>query len=1687
MIQNRPPVVASGPQPYQPDESLSGLGKAGLVATGLAAAGFIPTGSKRVWDYYLRGIRAWETSSPMAVMRTFRVSETLSPLESWKNIPISQDQIQSKTVYGSFLQKTLGRDVEKATLERTGHLFGEVKDVSGKVIGYGLNVSAGTQRGAAIIDYAARIKKVPLEGAGGVSIAEGFLRTKHALEYPHLNWEEFRDTVARVDPELASPRIPLVARLREELNVLGKTFKLTEEQSKYVARAEVGLTFMRAKTAATVGRLNTLLQKPFELPIIGDYLKKIPLVNKLAIEPGTATQMATRYLGRGLMIGGIWKGLEYYDYLRAQESPTTIPLGTAIGAGIGGFLFKNTRRSLPFSPRGMAVGAAIGLYTALAPRFNHGLFYGAASYFTDANVIRAKVSEFTGLSDSLRQQEAVTPGLLSLKTAIGFTGVGALFGGTIGYGSLMGKAIKQTLGPEGATKGFSRIVDELRQAAPETFGAKVRPILNKIPFLGEKLASKIKSPAMLGAVAGLGIWAAASTILPIMSGNFMASIPGVNLLGTQETPEQLQAIYSGVEEVPVRKGRYWEMGRCLLQHTEITTQFGSCTEAKDIRVSDKLLSSDGYLCDILTIWERAYSGLSYNIYSVLDKNIPTAVTGNHKIPVLTKEQTYDFEVIEKEARCINVGEYVQVPIPQLPNTTKELISENLIKTGLFLLDNQRVLPAQKNWYSGKIQRSRGFGIPKIVQLTPELGRLFGYYLAEGNLSFTKDAAHVIEVVFAKHERWIVDDFISICEKEFNITPTVRLKTTGKKAKEGCWIVRICNALLARVFFELFYKSNRQQDKMFPQIFMEASQDFKEQLIEGYWRGDGCLEGSTKILSSCRKEFITKSQIILLNLGYFPTIDRFESNDFRGRYKLRWNQNKQYTGRGFHNNFRLYNDRLYAKVIAITIEEYDGSVYDFEIDHPDHLFQAGTFLVHNSSDYSGGRILYYRPHFMARLKERAYQKGVWGSEEEKWGHDPILHPVKALIGSDEWKYAYEYEHMYDRPAPLTSTYGENIPFVGPIVAATFGKLLKPRKYIRPEEWMLPEGGYKPTPTRPELEPAYDLGGLPPGAPVAPEDLTQLFNELMYRRREAIGLPGFVEGALENAVTGREEVFRNLQTMETMGKETGSEYWLWQHLQLGGAALASEPVRRFIPHERSYLQKYNPLEADMPSWFPKNYFVDLEHGNPFKDLPEAELRMPGEGYAAMHPELEGVDPERYPLLHRLKILSDVGMWSPEYKTTLREAMANRDQMTDEELYQLQTVRDQVREKKKRRWFNEYQFTGKGDVEGFNALEETAGTLWEGLSRAAETPLELLTPMSPASKFIRQRTAIEEYAASEAIGTGSAFWDRPIENFIRPMADVAAYKLGRDTIPAPIQRERAIKQYFDVLQYVKQGKLLEQAQEEGRNQDVLPAIAAQRRTMFGLNVFAAPPQIMTALPREERDFFSEFSQAETPEEREAIMKLVPPEERRVYMAQWMRQSALEARQRQAEGQSTKRDDEILAMDQVARVSEGRPYDEQLYKQWQDETGGKISFAEWMRQRELAEYSKTRTFPDASWIAWSPAVDLKDVEAKYLQNENLDHHDYDIWGEQVDSLARKPYIDRQVLNSLASSDELAEKYNADAYMYRNAKMLGRSMKSSSSDIIVSKIGADIGDRYDIDIKDGREDLVNSTYKEMGFSRYGR
>jgi len=213
---------------------------------------------------------------------------------------------------------------------------------------------------------------------------------------------------------------------------------------------------------------------------------------------------------------------------------------------------------------------------------------------------------------------------------------------------------------------------------------------------------------------------------------------------------------------------------------------------------------------------------------------------------------------------------------------------------------------------------------------------------------------------------------------------------------------------------------------------------------------------------------------------------------------------------------------------------------------DVAIRRGRWWEFGRSPWEGGRTDYYRPHWYRVLMSKAKIKGLHGSEKKKWDNSPMFHPIKALM-DEEFQYRWEKEHYYDRPYPMTGTYGSDVPFIAPLTEA-LGSLIKPPKLMHADEWLQgssPEaaaagqGAVLHVPTVGSHEPAYELGGLPRGVPVSKLAPDQQAGEFIYRLNELRGLTGFMHGAIKEQLTGSQDYFDKMEQLETSGRATGPE--------------------------------------------------------------------------------------------------------------------------------------------------------------------------------------------------------------------------------------------------------------------------------------------------------------------------------------------------------------------------------------------------------------------------------------------------------------------------------------------------------------------------------------------------------------------
>ncbi len=608
-------------------------------------------------------------------------------------------------------------------------------------------------------------------------------------------------------------------------------------------------------------------------------------------------------------------------------------------------------------------------------------------------------------------------------------------------------------------------------------------------------------------------------------------------------------------------------------------------------------------------------------------------------------------------------------------------------------------------------------------------------------------------------------------------------------------------------------------------------------------------------------------------------------------------------------------------------------------------------------FEGGEITTLKPHAYVTYMARARQKSIWGVDEDE------ISPIKKFLLKN---FTYEMERRMgrSRPHPISGAAFQDVPIIGGALASTIGQLIKPARLMYVNEWVRPgPNGEMEFAHAPEMNPpAYELGGRSPGVPTSPMSPVQQAAFLDYQGKELAGLMGWASNTFFKKVTGSDLFAAQRPVLESAG-EVASAQHAWWSSELGGMLGLSEGIRRFLPRTMSEMEGYNPIVNDMPHWMPDRF----HYGDPYRNLSFGHVRLPGPGYAAIHPELKKVDPNNYPDAYKYLILSDVASNSREFRS-LRERMykkraqglttSSEEKMID---FADQNLRKVMVEEFSGLHQNAIQIPGVSKV--------TQG-LWATAKKALRktvAPAEYLTPFRPVQKFMADRDVIEAYEYERLYGTPMAFWDKPQRDFIRPAFYSALDLMSPVTFKPGFRKEvNETNEYFDKLEFAKWMQIADTAQTP---QERRKALYKAQQTRHGVNPQGNPMSIYMALPDDEKKFFDAFATA-SKSQRSKILSMIPEDQHHLYKAIWSR------------------------MDSGEEMYPGAPTTiDEAYLQQQ--------------RQELSGFFSGQKTPPEDWIGYHEDVDVSDIQLRYIESLGKDIHDYGMWDREVRQMVRKPYLE--------------------------------------------------------------------------------
>ena len=384
---------------------------------------------------------------------------------------------------------------------------------------------------------------------------------------------------------------------------------------------------------------------------------------------------------------------------------------------------------------------------------------------------------------------------------------------------------------------------------------------------------------------------------------------------------------------------------------------------------------------------------------------------------------------------------------------------------------------------------------------------------------------------------------------------------------------------------------------------------------------------------------------------------------------------------------------------------------------------------------------------------------------------------------------------------------------------------------------------------------------------------------------------------------------------------------------------------------------------------------------------------------------MDTEKYPLINRYEILSDVALGSKEYYNTKRELenKQKRGELTQYESDKISRIEEETIARMKTKNFSDDTTVDTPDSK-VGILGSIAKTYWEGLSSVAQGPHETLTPIRFGSKFIHDRTATEDYKKNMIFGNDMALWTRPVDHFLAASAHETLGTLEDETsIPESVDRQRAIDQYFDRLEFYKQRQLYKKARDDGDTSTQREIKAKMESTKVGAeatklnskqDLFAA----YRSMSSREKGYFQNFAQTTDPEKQEEILGMVSQDEAKIYRTIW---------------ENNERMEQIDSEEEMAAfiADDTQEYEENMDK-------AEVESVEFM--------SNTLGMPDADFSGWDPRIEVKDVKLRFLQLAREEVRDYGYWANDELEMLRKVAIlrDNNFMDKRDDIDMLTAKY---------------------------------------------------------------
>lgn len=381
---------------------------------------------------------------------------------------------------------------------------------------------------------------------------------------------------------------------------------------------------------------------------------------------------------------------------------------------------------------------------------------------------------------------------------------------------------------------------------------------------------------------------------------------------------------------PQNKKEIWpavDYGRCLPPWTPILTLDG-VKPISEVKVGERVLTHRGRFRAVTQVFRRNYSGKTYT-FRTLGNHEPLTVTEEHPILVFESGKTKWITPDKVKYRTY---------------FTRPVIRETA-ETPILTLTYDQYHPAGRGGYFTVVETRLPF--------TPDVARLIGYYLAEGNAD-----RYRVSFDINQKERNIVDEVTVACSQVFH--ETVSLKPD--KRSQGLKLV--VDSVRVAAFFKQF--GTMCDSKAFPNWIFQLPLDLQAHLVRALFIGDGhysnheyeYMHSNFFTLRTTSKTLATQVLHILPRLGIVASMSKQDQKGRKRCYSVTVHTpyiekmgrlcgiECSNNGPQSHSYLKMQDGIVMSPVTRIQVDQVkEFEVFNLEVED-DNSYVASNQIVHN---------------------------------------------------------------------------------------------------------------------------------------------------------------------------------------------------------------------------------------------------------------------------------------------------------------------------------------------------------------------------------------------------------------------------------------------------------------------------------------------------------------------------------------------------------------------------------------------------------------------------------------------------------------------------------------------------------------------------------------------------------------------